>query len=78
MEALHLVKKPESGVITIRLPNSFKSHNLIEIILKPVEVVPIEKKSAFDPREFRGIWKNMEIDVDSVSRKMRQEWERDF
>lgn len=78
MEALRLVKKPENGVITIRLPGSFKSHNLIEVILKPVEEVPTERKSTFDPRKFRGIWKNWEIDVDSVSREMRQAWERDF
>lgn len=37
---------------------------------------PSKKKSAFDPSKFRGIYRNLKINLDKELKGLRQEWER--
>ena len=76
MEAFRTIKKAENGVVTVQLPDSL-SNLEVEVIVLPVE----EKKGvnrAFDPLEFKGIWKNLDVDVEKICREMREGWERHF
>ena len=77
MVALRLVKSPENGRIIIDLPQELQSQKKVEVIILPLKV-KTKKKKDFDPKEFKGIWKDMDIDAEKMSREMREEWERSF
>ncbi len=76
MEALRIIQKPVNQKITIELPKSFGDEE-VEIIVLPV-VKKNERHKKIDPREFRGIWKDKNLDVEKICREIRDEWERDF
>ena len=80
MVALRLVKIPENGRIIIDLPVSLRREKKLEIIVLPFETEQKQKKTNFDPREFKGAGKlNMTIqEIDQECKKMRNEWERSF
>lgn len=61
--------KPEYAVIPIYLWN--KISNLIEI-----DKDKNMSSKSFEPKEFRGILSNLNIDTDQELSKMRDEWER--
>jgi len=42
---------------------------------KGAELLP---KNKFNPSDYFGIWSNKNIDVDNVSKEMRDEWDRGF
>ena len=71
MEALRYVKKPINNKITISLPDSFKDYEVEIIIMKRIDKPEPEKKK-FDAAEFKGIWKDSEIDANDVSKEMRR------
>lgn len=77
MVALRLAKNPENGRIIIDLPRELQFQKKVEVIILPLKV-KAKKKKDFDPKEFKGIWKNMDIDVQKMSQEMREEWERSF
>jgi hypothetical protein len=77
IEALRFVKRPENGRIIIDLPQKLKSQKKVEVIILPLNLETKTKKD-FDPKEYKGIWKNNDIDVEKMCKEMRDEWERDF
>ncbi|MFW5810931.1 MAG: hypothetical protein ACOCWY_04955 [Thermodesulfobacteriota bacterium] len=77
MEAVRLIEEPKNGMITIRLPEKLRGNKKVEVIILPVEDAADPKKP-FDISKFRGVWKDTDIDVAEISRRMREEWKRDF
>ena len=76
MHALRILKNPENGLITFSLPDDFKYHKAVEIIVLPVEEkVPAKKTNL---KQFRGLWKNTELNALEISTEMRDEWERNI
>ena len=78
MEALRICQKPEKGVLTIKLPESLAKSKELEIIIIQVDQENQLAKKKFNPSDFFGIWSNKNIDVDNVSKEMRDEWDRGF
>ena len=78
MEALRICQKPDNGVLTIKLPENLAKSSELEIIVFPVEQPDKKDMSSFKPSDYFGIWRNKNIDVDKVCKKMREEWDRNF
>ena len=57
----------------IRTVQRAKSQELVvEVIVLPIEQKQT-KKNSFDPDSYRGIWKNIDINVEQTCREMRKE-----
>ena len=50
----------------------------IKAVIIPIEVWEKIKVKFFDPSEFRGIYKDLKIDLEKELRELREEWERDI
>ena len=78
MEALRICQKPEKGVLTIKLSESLAKSKELEIIIIPVDQENQFPEKKFNPSDYFGVWSNKNIDVDNVSKEMRDEWDRGF
>jgi len=76
MEALRLVKKPDKGVVTFTLPETFSGKDEVEIIVLQI-VDSAVKGRTVHPAELFGMYKNRGIDPDRESMELRDEWTRD-
>jgi hypothetical protein len=58
------------------------AENLIDItealIIKRKTLTNTTQTQEFDPEEFRGILKHLNIDVEKESRELRNQWKRDI
>lgn len=81
MEAMRVVQKPKNGKLTIELPENLAKKSELEIIILPTETSSVatkEARKAFNPSDYFGSWKDKKIDVDKLSREIREEWDRGF
>lgn len=47
-------------------------------VLEFAESLKKKKEKKLKPSDFRGIWKDKEIDVEGVCKELRSEWDRDI
>jgi hypothetical protein len=79
MEAIRITQKPKRGSITIKLPAELRKQELLEVIILPVEKIPV-KKEVIDIKRLKGSVKlNMTVDeIERECEKMRDEWNKGF
>ena len=79
MQALRLIREIENGTLKIDLPEPFKKGK-IEIIIMNIEENERTRDTFhdFDPEQFRGIWKHLNLDVGKMCGEMREEWNQRF
>jgi len=70
MQAIRQILEPVNRQITITLPKRFGDSNSVEVI-----VLNNQKKSSNNFSKYKGIWKNRNIDTDTISKDMREQWE---
>jgi RNA-binding protein YlmH len=74
MEPIRIIKRQAKKRMVIMVPESYENKDL-EITILPI----IKSKSIkFDPSDFIGFMKHIEMDPLQESDKLRQEWDRDF
>ncbi|HSA06522.1 MAG TPA: hypothetical protein P5556_05035 [Candidatus Gastranaerophilales bacterium] len=47
-------------------------------VLEFAESLQKRRKKRLKPSDFRGIWKNKNLDVEKISGELRAEWDRDI
>jgi len=47
-------------------------------VIKFAESLKKQKEKKLKPSDFRGIWKNKNLNVEKMCREMRDEWDRDI
>lgn len=55
----------------------YDKNGKIKAVVIPISLWEEIKKKIFNPSEFRGIYKDLKVDVDKESKELRDEWERD-
>jgi len=50
----------------------------IKAVIVPIRLWEEIKKKIFNPSEFRGMYKHLNLDPEKESKELRDEWERDF
>jgi len=75
MESYRVIKKPKKCKLTISIPENMNDMEL-EVIVQPV--IKANQKKKFNPDRYKGIWKDIKIDVNKMSQEMRSEWERNI
>ena len=78
MDAVRIFQKPEQGILKIQLPEHLAQSKKLEIIIIPVIEDEQLEKELFNPSDYYGLWREKKIDVDKISKELREEWNRDF
>jgi hypothetical protein len=47
-------------------------------VLDFAESLKKHKEKKLKPSDFRGIWKNKNLDIEKISKELRDEWDRDI
>lgn len=79
MKALRITQKPQNGMIIIQLPEEFRKHKLIEVIILPFEEATTSRKK-INVKKLKGAV-DLKMTVDEIageSEKMRDEWQRNI
>ncbi len=79
MKALRIKQKPKNGLLVIHLPENFRKHELMEIIILPYEEETIPAKK-IDVKKLKGsVDLNMTVEeIEHECERMRAEWNRGF
>lgn len=78
MQALRIIEEPANGSVTIQLPPELGRQGRVEIIVLPFEGEDTSRRTAFDPEQFFGVYKDRDVDVDAVAKDLRDEWNRNI
>ena len=79
MNAHREIVKPVGRIISLELPKEFAVCNQVEVIILPLNELPV-KKPKNDLRRFRGALAHLpeKEKMDDFFKNIRDEWERDI
>ncbi len=69
----------QNGVFELEEPAIFKDKvEVVVVFIDPEKTQDLSANKEMKPSEFRGLWKDMQIDWTQEIKDIRNEWERDI
>jgi hypothetical protein len=76
MEEIHIFQKPVNNKLVLEVPEYFSNQEMEIIILPFIKNGKTKKK--FNPKNYIGFMKNIDMDIEDEIKSLRTEWERNF